>query len=166
MATNNFQSMNGFPLIVADDMFVKVCPDCGVANARNAEKCDCGCDLTCVDEEYDQLGMEGLYSDMEKVAEELNETQPFFKVSVKCGYYSGVQFYVEAEYDEYNLREWDSNLSRYTFGVCRSEMLRRFKVAGNKIRRGLRKAKKELGLEEIVCAGLFSNGECVYRRVA
>lgn len=164
MATGNFHSMADFPLIVAEEMFVKVCPDCGVANERGADKCECGCDLSCVDEEYDQLAMEGIVSDMERVADELNAAQQFYDVSVKSGYYSGVQFYVEEKYGD--VTTYDNEGAQYEFGVCRSEMLRRFKVAGNKVRRGLLKAKKELGLDEIVCYARFSNGECVYRKVA
>ena len=164
MSTSNFHHMEDFPLIVAENMFVRVCPDCGVANERGAEKCDCGCDLSCVEEEYDQLAMDGLVSDMERVAAELNDAQQFFEVSVKSGYYSGVQFYVEDRHGD--VTTYDNEGAKYEFGVCRSEMLRRFKVAGNRVRRGLHKAKKELGLDEIVCYARFSNGECVYRRVA
>lgn len=165
MATGNFKSMSDFPLIVAKDEYVKVCPECGLSCDNDAEKCEnCGCDLSCVESIYDDCLMNERVNDMEKVAERLNDMQSFYKVSVESGYYSGLQFYVEDNY--YDVENWDNEDAQNEFGVCRSEVLRRYKVAGNTIRRELRKARKELCLIELCVRARFSNGETIYSQVA
>lgn len=50
--------------------------------------------------------------------------------------------------------------------MCRSEMLRKYKAAGNMIRRELNKARKELGMMELAISARFSNGETWYTKVA
>lgn len=102
--------------------------------------------------------------EMKKVAARLNEEQLFFKVTVESGYYCGVQFFVENKNDPVeDMGNVDTN---YYYGMCRSRAMRKEKVAGNLIRRELRKAKEELGLIELTCSGIFSNGEAIYEKVA
>lgn len=164
MATANFKTMADFPLIVSDDIREKRCPECGLGNRDDADKCeDCGCDLTGVEPIVDDFLCAARTQEMGKVAEELNGVQDFYTVSVECGYYAGVQFYVEDKY--YDVSAMDNEEARYEFGVCRSEMLRRYKVAGNTIRRGLYKAAKDFGLDTLVCTARFSNGEALYTKV-
>ena len=164
MATANFKTMNNFPLIVAGNSYVKVCPDCGITNADDADACeDCGCNLADVSPVYDEFGMKDLYDEMKRKADELNEYLTFYTVSVESGYYSGLQFYVDDKY--YHIEEMDNEESQDEFGMCRSKMLRKFKSETNWLCRALRKARADLGLMELACTARFSNGEAVYTRV-
>lgn len=164
MATANFKTMADFPLIVSDDIREKICPDCGCGCPDDADKCEsCGADLSEVETIVDEFQCEERMREMEKVAAELNDSQEFYTVSVESGYYAGVQFYVEGKY--YNVEDWTNADAQDEFGICRSEMLRRYKVAGNTIRRGLHKAAKDLGLDTLVCTARFSNEEAWYTKV-
>jgi ribosomal protein L40E len=164
MATANFKTMTDFPLIVSNTIREKICPECGCGCAEDADKCgDCGCDLTDVEPIVDDFLCEERMREMEKVAEELNGVQSFYNVSVESGYYTGIQFYVDEKYCD--IDDMSNEESRDEFGICRSEMLRRYKVAGNTIRRGLYKAAKDLGLDTLVCTARFSNGEAWYTKV-
>jgi len=160
MSAANFKSMADFPLVVANDSYCKICPECGLTNDKNADVCDCGCDITNVEAVYDEWTSMDIASEMGKVAQSLNERQDFYTVSVESGYYSGMQFYVEDKYC--NIDEWDNEDAQGEFGICRSEMIRRYRVAGNLIRRGLEKAKNDLGLMELAVTARFSNGEVWY----
>lgn len=164
MATANFKTMRDFPLIAANDVYSKICPECGLSHGANDNTCvECGCDLTDVEVVVDDWACEDIYKCMEEAAERMNDAQPFYKVTVESGYYCGAQFYVEALYD--GLEDFTNEDARDEFDLCRSEMLRRYKVAGNKIRKALYAAKDELGLDELVCTARFSNGEAWYTKV-
>ena len=161
MSTANFKSMKDFPLIVAGDEYIKICPECRITNGKTAEKCEeCGCDLSGVEPVYDEIGMMDISANMEGKAKELNEYLTFYTVSVESGYYSGLQFYVEEKYC--NLEEMDNEESNYEFGMCRSKMLRKYKSEGNWLRRELQKAKADLGLMELAVSARFDNGETWY----
>ena len=165
MATGNFKSMENFPLIVAEDEYIKICPECGLAQDSENEKCeDCGCDLTFTEAVYDEVVMQDICSMMEDFAKGINEKQGFFTATVESGYYSGLQFYIKDNY--YDVEKWTNDDAQYEFGCCRSEMLRRYKVAENTVNRELRRAKKELGLKELGIYARFSNGETIYTEVA
>ena len=165
MSCPNFKSMKDFPLIVTEDHYIKVCPDCGCGQDSNNEKCEnCECDLKDVSAMFDEWENEYLCKEMEKVAERLNAAQPFYSVTVESGHYVGVQFYVEDKY--WHIEDMSNEDSQYEFGMCRSKMLRKYKTAGNLIRRELRKAKEDLGLWELGIVAHFSNGETMYTEVA
>ena len=164
MATANFKTMQDFPLIVADNLYTKICPECGCNQGGTPDKCElCGADLSAVEEINDELGMRDLVNDMEDKAEELNENLTFCEVSVQSGYYSGVQFYVDEKY--WNIEDMDNEEAQDEFGMCRSKMRRKYQVEGNKLRRALKQAKKERGLIELGVVGRFSNGETLYSKI-
>ena len=164
MSTANFKSMKDFPLIVAEDEYCKVCPECGCTQASKAAKCDeCGCDLSGVDSVYDEWTMNYIVSNMETKAKELNEYLTFYTVSVESGYFLGLQFYVDEKYCD--VEDMDNEDARMEFGMCRSKMLRKYKSEGNWLRRALQKAKKELGLKELGVMARFSNGEVMYTEI-
>jgi hypothetical protein len=156
--------MANFPLIVADDPKCKRCPECGMCNAPDDKECgECGASLEGVEEQFDDLAMEDITSEMERTAEKMNEGLLFHNVEVKSGYYVGVQFYVEEKYNK--LEDFTNEDTQYEFGMCRSKTLRKYETECNKIRRELHKAREELGLELLGCIGIFSNGEAVYTKI-
>lgn len=164
MSTNNFKTMPNFPLIVGDDIFTKICPECGLSHDAEATVCDgCGISLKDVGTTYDEIGNMDQCNEMQRVADEINEKQDFFTVSVESGYYRGVQFYVEEKYDMECL---DNDDAHYYFGMCRSKAIRKAQVAENKVRKMLNKAKAELGLLELEKVAQFSDGSALYERVA
>lgn len=165
MSCPNFMSMKDFPLIVTEDHYIKICPECGCGQDSEKDKCEiCGCDLTKEDPIFDDCENDYLCKQMEKVAQRLNAAQPFYKVTLESGHYCGVQFYVEEKY--WKIEQMDNEESQEEFGMCRSEMLRKYKTAGNLIRRELRKAKQDLGLFELCIPAHFANGETMYSKVA
>ena len=119
MATANFRTMADFPLIVKGEEYIKVCPECYLSNSSEAEKCECGCDLSEVEAIVDESTCNYIIGEMEKVAAALNEAQPFYNVTVESGYYSGVQFYVDCKYCD--IEDMSNEESRDEFGICRSE---------------------------------------------
>lgn len=168
MSCPNFKSMDEFPLIVADNMTGKLC-ECGCMNAEDAETCEmCGASLEDVEASYDEIGMEVLATDMETWADRMNDELRFYKVSVESGYYVGLQFYVTTTcgggYD--SPEDMDNEDTQYYYGKCRSQILREFYAEQKRIVKMLRRAKEELGLDEIVCVDIFSNGEAIYEKVA
>lgn len=165
MSTPNFKTMKDFPLIIGEETYCKYCPECGLSVDSDATKCeDCGADLTEVAAVYDELAMEDTIAEMKAICKKLNDNLHFYELTVESGYYTGVQFYVNESY--YNPQDMDNEECRYQFDMCRSKALRKMNTERNKIVRALRKAKKDYGFTELVCCGIFSNGEAVYSRVA
>lgn len=89
----------------------------------------------------------------------------FFEITLKDGYYGGLQFYIEetenmACLDIDNLNNEDT---RYYFDMCKSEFLRKYNSEVNFINKKLLpKLAAYFGFEEYCCAGIFSNGEAIY----
>ena len=166
MATSNFKSMKDFPLIVHGDIYEKICPECGCGQNDENEKCEiCGADMSNAERIHDDYSEQYISDEMQKVADALNEkVSDFFEVTVESGYYSGVQFYVDDK--TWKIEEIDNEDAHITYDCCRSEALRRYKVARNTILRGLKKAKEDFGLDEIAVVARFSNGETLYEKVA
>lgn len=164
MSAPNFWTMANFPLIVADNPKCKRCPECGMYNNTDDKECgECGTTLEGVEEQFDDLAMEDITSEMERTAERMNEYLTFHNVEVKSGYYVGVQFYVEEKYD--GIEDYTNEDTNYEFGMCRSKTLRKYKSEVNWLRRELLKAREDLGLIQLGCIGIFSNGEAVYERI-
>ena len=92
----------------------------------------------------------------------------FFEVTLKDGYYCGLQFYVE---ETGNMRyicveDVDNEETRYYYDMCKSEFLRKYNSEINFINKKLLpKLAKFFGFEEYYCRGIFSNGEAVYCKV-
>lgn len=174
MGTANFNSNQlGFPLYVHDNVYSKVCPECGCWNAEEADVCeDCGADLTDVEPRYDEFDMEYICDEAEDDLRKLSEELEFFTVRLESGYYSGVQFDVDWKKD---IRGWgcagdpeelDNDDAHFYFDCCRSEMLRRYQRERRKVAKRLAELGDFHGFEPICCVGRFSNGEAVYERVA
>ena len=97
----------------------------------------------------------------------------FFEVTLKDGYYYGLQFYVEETgyLKDYictgNIEENVTNEdTRYYYDMCKSEFLRKYYSEINFINKKLLpKLAKFFGFEEYYCGGIFSNGEALYYKV-
>lgn len=91
--------------------------------------------------------------------EDANDKLTFHSISLESGYYFGVQFFVEEEYDP---SELDNDDCRYYFDCCRSVAIRRYHSEINKVERMLRLLAKEFGFDEVYCSAVFSNGAANY----
>ena len=92
----------------------------------------------------------------------------FFEITLKDGYYCGLQFYVE---ETGNMRyicveDVDNEETRYYYDMCKSEFLRKYNSEINFINKKLLpKLAKFFSFEEYYCGGMFSNGEALYYKV-
>lgn len=171
MSTANFDSRQlGFPLYVHDDLYAKVCPECGAWCDPSEPECwECGASLADADVRYDELGMEDLYDCVTRDLKDINSSLLFFDVSVKSGYYAGMQLDVNWKKIGWmgvagDPEELDNDDAHFYFDCCRSEMLRKYEREQRKLGKALKELADSYGFEEIVCVGVFSNGEAVYER--
>ena len=94
----------------------------------------------------------------------------FFEITLKDGYYCGLQFYVEEKgyLKDYictdNIEEDVTNEdTKYYYDMCKSEFIRKYYSEINFINKKLLpKLAKFFNFEEYYCGGIFSNGEAVY----
>lgn len=143
MSTANFWSMDNFPLYVFDVDF---------------------------DEDEENLNSDWdwwYYNEGKMIEDEIdnfNDSLRFHKVSLKSGYYAGVQFYVEdmEKMDKYP-EEYTNDECQYLFGMCRSKTFRAYHSEQNKIRKWLKKISKEYNFKELKVIESFSNGETFYQ---
>ena len=164
MSTPNFNSNQlGFPLYVHDDIYAKVCPECGAWNSAEDDTChECGTSLDGAEERYDDVQEEWLCDDVKSCMDEINKELAFFEVSLQSGHYVGVQF--DVDWKAGDPEELDNEDAHYYFDCCRSVMLRKYERERRKLGKKLAQLAEDFGFEEIVCIGHFSNGEAVYER--
>ena len=107
----------------------------------------------------------------EELAEEMNSSLVFHKVTVIGGYYTSFQFYVDELYSgEFDLDKnakycIDNEEAHYYFDMCRSKALLAAEAEKRKIRKWLNSLTKD-GFNKVVCTEIFSNGEAEYSVVA
>ena len=92
----------------------------------------------------------------------------FFEVTLKDGYYCGLQFYVEeiGNMRYIDVEDVDNEETRYYYDMCKSEFLRKYNSEINFINKKLMpKLAKFFSFEEYYCGGMFSNGEALYYKV-
>ena len=92
----------------------------------------------------------------------------FFKITLKDGYYCGLQFYVEetGNMRYIDVEDVDNEETRYYYDMCKSEFLRKYNSEINFINKKLLpKLAKFFSFEEYYCGGMFSNGEALYYKV-
>lgn len=171
MSTANFNSNQlGFPLYVHDNIYAKVCPECGAWNSAEDDNCyECGASLADAEERYDDVQEEWLCDEVKSCMDEINKELAFFEVGLQSGYYVGVQFDVDWK----DIRGWgaagdpeelDNEDAHFYFDCCRSVMLRKYERERRKLGKKLAQLAEDFGFVEIVCIGHFSNGEAVYER--
>ena len=167
MGAPNFNSNQlGFPLYVHEDVYSKVCPECGAWNSAGEETCyECGENLDNAEERYDEVETDFICDEVNEDFARDNLMLKFFRLSLKGGYYGGVQFDVDWNERVGDPEELDNEDAHYYFDCCRSEMLRRYKSERRTLAKRLKQLADYHGFEEIRCVGMFSNGEAVYERV-
>lgn len=164
MGAPNFKTMDDFPLIIADNSYHKVCPECGETCGTDDKVCpECGEDLSIVDETPDEIADEDTYRNMQAAADNINRDLEFLKVEVEGGYYFGLQFYVKDE--QGSPVHYDDEYCGWNFGKSREEAIAAYGKEVQLVRDWLIEKRDELGLDELKCAGRFSNGEAVYERI-
>lgn len=117
---------------------------------------------------YDEMDFRA--DDMVCLANEFNKTLKYHTVEVKDGYYADMQFVVYEKYEnDFDLSKdspycIDNEDAHSYFDMCRSKVLRQADAEKRRIYKWL-KSLKDQGYTELVCDGVFSNGEAVYSRV-
>lgn len=173
MGTCNFHSMKNFDLWAVDDFYFKVCPECGFGG-QDGDECEyCGADLSDVDPEFDDVAELVFYEDVLRDLEEINAGLLFHEISIKSGYYAGLQLYVElnhaadnAGFTEDGPEYVDNESARYYFDLYRSQAIRKYEAEQRKINRILAKIGAAYGMDKLAIYARFSNGETWYTKTA
>lgn len=98
--------------------------------------------------------------------DDLNEDLLFHTVSLKDGYYYGVQIYIEEKYEhEEDFSDWTNDDFRYYFDNYRSKIVPKYMPEIRKINRWLDKIAKDFGMDKLGITAVFSNGETIYTRL-
>jgi hypothetical protein len=121
------------------------------------------------DEDFDtEIFYYDMYRDAERLADRINKELIFYKIKIGCGYYNGIQTFVDqSDWDYYNnVEDMDNDACKYYFGMCRSKAIRKYKAEVKRInKRLLPKFKTKLDFDRIICVGVFSNGNAIYERI-
>lgn len=167
MSTPNFDHRQlGFPLYAHDEIYSRICPECGAWNDAEEETCyDCGASLDGAEERPDWCAEEDLFEMVNYDLRNINDELDFFTVELKSGYYCGVQFDVNFNDRIGDPEGLDNEDAHYYFDCCRSEMLKRYKRERRKLGKALETLARDHGFDKLVCVGIFSNGEAIYERV-
>ena len=100
------------------------------------------------------------YDGFKDLMEDFTDSLTFHKLEFRDGYYSGIQIYVEEKENPYELDNEDCN---YYFDMCRSKAIRKYDSEIKKINKWLDKTAVAYGWRQLLCLGIFGNGEAVYR---
>lgn len=123
---------------------------------------------------FDDSGMEwweaqDYFGALKNEMEALNSGLTFFRITLKSGYYVGVQFYVEMTDDADNAgftpdgdRYADNDSCRWYLDMCYSEARRKFGSEARKVQKLMAKLADAWFFERYVCTAIFSNGEAIY----
>ena len=121
------------------------------------------------DEDFDtEIFYYDMYRDAERLADRINKELIFYQIKIGCGYYDGIQTFVDqTDWNYYNdVEDMDNDACKYYFGMCRSKAIKKHNAEINRINKKLLPLfEKELGFDHIRCIGVFSNGEAIYERV-
>lgn len=103
-----------------------------------------------------------LFEELETEADRTNEDLLFHKISVRSGYYTGMQLFVETvgEIPE----DCDNNECRYNWDMFRSVAIRKYEAEQRKIRRWMKQTAQYYNMTCLEVSGRFSSSQTVYRR--
>lgn len=145
MGTCNYTTQNDFDLYIYDE-YLDETLDIDKARAN-----------------YD-FNMAHICEEAERLAVKLSSILTFHDIQIKCGYYAGIQTYIQKYH--HNIEQLDNEDCQYYYGMCRSKTIRKYSAEVNKINKKLLPLfQKELGFNRIRCIGVFSNGEAIYEKV-
>lgn len=103
-----------------------------------------------------------LFEELEAEADRKNEDLLFHQISVRSGYYAGMQIFVETVGDI--PEECNNSECCYNWDMFRSVAIRKYEAEQRKIRRWMKQTAQYYGMTFLEVVGGFSNGETVYRR--
>ena len=108
---------------------------------------------------------EDFEEEIQPIIDDLNEDLLFHTVSLKDGYYDGVQIYIEEKYEhEEDFSDWTNDDFRYYFDNYRSKTVPKYMPEIRKINKWLDKIVKDFGMDKLGITAVFSNGETMYTR--
>ena len=171
MGTCNFHSMTNFDLWAIDDFYFKICPECQFGG-QAGDKCEfCGADLSDVSPEFDEITEQIFYEDVLQELEEINRGLLFHEITIKSGYYVGLQLYVSlthaadnAGFTDAGPEYLDNDSARYYLDLCRSAAIRKYEAEQRKVNRILEKIGRAYGMDKLAIYARFSNGETWYTK--
>ena len=113
------------------------------------------------------------YEDVLRDLEEINAGLLFHEISIKSGYYAGLQLFVElnnaadyAGFTEDGPEYLDNESAREYFDLCRSHAIRKYEAEQRKINKILAKIGGAYGMDKLAIYARFSNGETWYTKTA
>ena len=163
MGTCNFWSMENFDLwaVGSDRFYNKLCPECNCGGMAG-DVCECcGADIAEVETEFDDIAEECFYEDILRDLEEANSGLLFHEITIKSGYYEGLQLYVETRH---YVEEYDNGDTQYYFDLCRSAARRKYAAEQRKINKILARIGRDYGMDKLAIYARFSNGETWYTK--
>ncbi len=175
MGTCNFHSMKNFDLwaVSSDIFYFKPCDNCNAWDAQDAKTCEfCGADLSDAQPVYDEIAAQDFCNDLERRCQDENENLKFFEISVKSGYYDGLQLFVDltndadnAGFTENGPEYLDNDSAHDYFDMCRSKCIRAYEAEQRKANKILAKIGGDYGMDKLGIFARFSNGETWYTKI-
>lgn len=176
MGTCNFWTMKNFDLwaIPNDCFYFKFCPDCGFSAGDDETECsECSADLSDVRPVYDEWAAEIFCDELQNDLDTENKNLLFHKISIRSGYYAGLQLYVElssyadqAGFTDDGPEYVDNESARYYFDMYRSQAVRRYESEQRKVNKILDRIGRAYGMDKLGVYARFSNGETWYTKIA
>lgn len=99
---------------------------------------------------------------LEDELDELNDELQWYNLKIESGYYTGAQILVDTEWC--NIGEWSDEDCMDEFELNKKETIQMILDEQKKICKYL-ESVTQYGFREIVCDGIFSNGEAIYHYV-
>lgn len=153
MATSNFYNQNEFDLWAAEFSIPLYPVD------KNGDEIS---DSDPIDYEFDEYS----YNEAEAKIDELNRQLKFYKLSLRNGYYTGTQIFVDDSEapDEWYLKSPYFDFNEY--GVNRYILRRMLQAERKRINQKILPLFKQIGFDHYAISARFSNGETWYNKIA
>ena len=176
MSTSNFYSMKNFPLwaISDSDFYTKRCPECYCSFEPDADECsECNTDLSDVEPDFDEFAADEYRYELLNSIKQENENLLFHKITIRAGYYDGLQLYVhltnyadQAGFTENGPEYVDNESCRYYLDMFRSQAIRKYQAEQRKVEKALERLGRAYGMDKLGIYARFSNGETWYTKIS